>query len=483
MPHPLTRLPLLFPSHHQYYGDVDIGTPPQTFAVVFDTGSSNLWVPSEACAWWQIACRIHSRYDSRKSKTYHRNGTRFAIQYGSGHLSGYFSSDDVTIGSVTVRAQPFAEATREPGLAFLAAHFDGILGLAFPAIAVGGATPPFFSMLDQGLLPVPVFAFWLNRGGDDDEPGGELTLGGVDSAHFTGERTWVDVSREAYWQFAVDGMRVGDDDGGGDAPSGAPRPTPITPAPCDGGCQAIADSGTSLLVGPSDQIAAINAQIGARGLLPEECREAVDQYGPDIVKAITTMPPDQVCAAAGLCPASGLRSCGGGGVDASSVLGRAGRAFSTHRHSTLGDDQYCQFCQAAVKLARAALANNATAKSVVKELHAACDTLSLLGATQALVDCDAISSLPNVTITISGRDFVLTGDQYVLKVGAGGQTQCISGFMPLDIPPPAGPLWILGDVFMSAYHTVFDAGGGGGGGARVGFAESVVGPQPKVSVA
>jgi phytepsin len=105
----------------------------------------------------------------------------------------------------------------------------------------------------------------------------------------------VNVTRRAYWQFDVDSISV----------SG-------TTSPCAGGCQAIADSGTSLLVGPTTEIAEINAAIGAKGVLPAECRELVKQYVPEIMKAVVSLPEQQVCAAVGLCSASSLsgeRSC------------------------------------------------------------------------------------------------------------------------------------------------------------------------------
>ena len=105
----------------------------------------------------------HNRYDSKKSSTAVANGTHFEIRYGSGSMEGFVSQDTVCVADVCVKDQLFAEATHEPGIAFLAAKFDGILGMGFYSISVNGIPTPFDMMVEQGLVEDSKFSFWLNR--------------------------------------------------------------------------------------------------------------------------------------------------------------------------------------------------------------------------------------------------------------------------------------------------------------------------------
>lgn len=161
----------------QYYGEISLGTPPQKFEVIFDTGSSNLWVASSSC---DSSCGRHAKYNSAKSSTYVANGTAFNIMYGSGPVSGYESIDTLVTGGITVTGQEFAQVTDASGLgaAYKLGKFDGILGLAWPTISVDGVVPVFQNMVSQKMVANAEFSFYL---GKEDGAKGELLM--VSRAH------------------------------------------------------------------------------------------------------------------------------------------------------------------------------------------------------------------------------------------------------------------------------------------------------------
>ncbi|KAH8289593.1 hypothetical protein KR054_007596 [Drosophila jambulina] len=230
--------PLSNYNNYQYYGNISIGTPPQYFLVQFDTGSSNLWIPSVSCT--SGGCADHQTYNQSASSTYQANGTYFTITYGTGSVSGYLSVDSVSVGGLNVSNQKFGQVSTEVGTNFVDAMFDGILGMAFPALAADGVVPVFQNMISQGLVVNSVFSFYLRDQGTTLN-GGELILGGSDPSLYRGGLTYVPVSLPAYWQFITDSIKIGS--------------TVVSV-----GDAAIADTGTSLIIAPLaefDSIAAI----------------------------------------------------------------------------------------------------------------------------------------------------------------------------------------------------------------------------------
>uniref|UniRef100_A0A7C9DR31 Peptidase A1 domain-containing protein n=1 Tax=Opuntia streptacantha TaxID=393608 RepID=A0A7C9DR31_OPUST len=422
----------------QYYGEIGIGTPPQKFTVIFDTGSSNLWVPSSKC-YFSLPCYFHSKYNSRKSSTYAKIGKPCKIIYGSGAISGFFSQDDVKVGDLIVKDQVFIEAKREASISFLLGKFDGILGLGFQEISVGNVTPVWDNMVNQGLVNEAVFSFWLNRD-PDAKVGGEIVFGGVDPQHFRGNHTYVPVTKKGYWQFEMGDILIGNYSAGF----------------CEGNCQVVVDSGTSLLAGPTHVIAEINHALGAKGVLSIECKDLVSQYGDMIWDLLVSgVEPDKVCSQLALCSFTGARA------DIKTVVDRGSR-----KSKSGGDDYLCTACEMAVAWIQNQLRQEETKEQVLNYVNQLCDAIPSPNE-ESIIDCDAIPNLPNVTFTIADKPFPLTPEQYILKTGQGITTVCLSGFIALDVPPPRGPLWILGDTFMGVYHTIFDYGN-----LQLGFAEA-----------
>lgn len=225
----------------QYYGSIDIGKPAQQFSVIFDTGSSNLWVVGKQCGW---SCLGHKKYDATVSSDAGSDGRALMIEYGSGTVRGNLTTDRVTIGDLSDPSQVFGDVYDASGLglSFLMASFDGIFGLGWPSISVDGVKPPLLSFADNGILDEPVFAFHLGMKNGDD---GELKIGGYHEEDIAGPVSWIDLIEKDYWSVSTDGVYLNAEE------------------VVSGPIKTVIDSGTSLLTLPKDQHAKLVHLLGA----------------------------------------------------------------------------------------------------------------------------------------------------------------------------------------------------------------------------
>ncbi|XP_073522853.1 gastricsin-like [Phyllobates terribilis] len=311
-----------------YFGQISVGTPPQNFMVLFDTGSSNLWVASTYCS--SEACQNHPLFNPSQSSTYSSNNQQFSMQYGSGSLTGVFGYDTVSVQGLTVTNQEIGLSVNEPGTNFVYAGFEGIFGMAYPALSAGGQTTAMQGMLQQNLLTYPIFSVYMSS------QSGMVVFGGVDNNLYSGQIYWAPVTQELYWQVAIDAFSINGQATGW----------------CSQGCQAMVDTGTSLLTIPQQFLGTFLQTVGA-----EESQN--------------------------------------GGY---------------------------------------------------------------------LVNCNNVQSLPTISFTINGVQFPIPPSAYILQ----NNGYCTVGVEVTYLPSQNGqPFWILGDVFLRQYYSVYDMGNN-----RVGFAQS-----------
>ncbi|KAH0760329.1 hypothetical protein KY290_016402 [Solanum tuberosum] len=424
----------------QYFAEIGIGSPPQHFAVVFDTASSNLWVPSSKCI-FSIACYLRSKYRSRLSTTYTKIGNPSKIPFGTRSVRGLFSQDNVKVGSSVINQQVFTEVTREGFFTFLSARYDGVLGLGFQDVAAERVTPVWYNMLLQRIVTQPIFSLWLNRD-PKSRLGGEILFGGVDSTHFRGQHTYVPVAQNGYWEIEIGDVVIGNNSTG----------------LCKGGCPAIVDTGTSFLAGPTTILTQINHAIGAEGFVSTECKTVFLNYGNMIWENLVSgLQPERICHRIGICTRNGT-------FDVSNVEEKMVARSSKLEKLPNDESGLCSFCEMTVFWIQVELRKETTKEKAFEYVNQLCEKLPDPRG-KSYINCD-VFSLPHITITIGNKPFPLSPDQYVIRVEDNHDTRCLSGFTALDVHPRR-PLWVLGDVFLRAYHTVFDFGN-----LQLGFAES-----------
>jgi phytepsin len=210
-----------------YTGEIALGTPPQTFVVDFDTGSSDLWVPSKKCDCDDFP-HWH-KFDQSKSSTYElaRDGSgnsTFVDEYIDGErVEGEHAKDTLHLGDILIENQVFAQVTEFSSFKHCAGE-EGLVGLGFADISSHNFPTLVSNLASSQVLRHSMFSMYLSTDDDyyaDDDQGtsdnptssSELIFGGVRNSHYEGCIHWHDLGQfedvkngksfKGFWDFAI----------------------------------------------------------------------------------------------------------------------------------------------------------------------------------------------------------------------------------------------------------------------------------------
>ncbi|KAI6220698.1 Protein CBR-ASP-1 [Aphelenchoides besseyi] len=182
-----------------YLGNITIGTPPQPFQIILDTGSSNLWVVDKSCT----ADECNGLYDPLFGPVWKKQK--------------YDRSASSTFKKMVVNLKSTTDSVLAMETWFKIYYpVDGIFGLGWPSLAEDNVVPPFFNV--QWQLDSRLFTVWLDR-------------------H---DIVYTPITSDTYWEFAIQGFSVGSHKN-------------------KQASSAISDTGTSFIYGPDEDVLAIIA--------------------------------------------------------------------------------------------------------------------------------------------------------------------------------------------------------------------------------
>ncbi|KAJ3285442.1 Vacuolar protease A [Borealophlyctis nickersoniae] len=235
----------------KYVGEVVVGTPGQTFNVLFDTGSYQLWIQSSGIIG---ASSPGPKYNCSASTTCRLTSeTAPSIEYVDGtSISGVFVRDSVSIANLTVPNLKFEQATTQVSPPDNTTALDGVMGFSF--LNSGVWEEYWDQVVKRNMVDSQVFGYFI----DETDAVGGMTLGGVDASRFAGKVEWFPVvpvrsgvlglGQKVYavWQGKMDRMDVNG------------RAVSLGSADVN----VVFDTGTSLAILPPTIASNLNARLG-----------------------------------------------------------------------------------------------------------------------------------------------------------------------------------------------------------------------------